>query len=138
MKFSEKKNNIAALYIAIRKQALLFFLLIAFINTIVFPYIAFIASPSSFKNKVSAESEMCSSLAEYIMEDCLDVVDTTPDSQEEDINDIEKLFDEVDFIHQLNSSLSFRTGIHEIKKYMQDRYPLMLSCYHSPTPPPEC
>jgi hypothetical protein len=138
MKFSMSKINLTGGYKAIGKPVLLVFLLLNFINTILFPTVFLVARYSTSQCQLMAESENPSSLTEYLLEDCLHVYDATSGEQEKDINDLEKLFDEeIDLYSQVSSYLYLRTEINKSKKYSQDKYPLTLSCYLSSTPPPE-
>jgi hypothetical protein len=138
MKFSKKKYTTSTLLKVASKQVLLFFLLISFLNTTVFPSLFLTNWQTTNLEQLSTELEGCASLAEFILEDCLDIVDITSDYRKNDSNDIEELSDEINLLNHAEIVISFHTSIYEIKSYRQKKYPLMLCWYHSPTPPPEC
>lgn len=131
-------TKLTAFYKTISKQVVLFSLLFAFINTIVFPSLILVAKQSNLKTLISAESERTSTLAEYILEGYLQVCDSTADDKEDDIKDVEKLFDEVDLLNHIHTRMVFQKGNCDVIKYIQDKYPLKFFSYNSPTPPPEC
>ena len=138
MNFKGNQTKDRIFYKAIGKQVVLFSLLVTFINTIVFPSFFLVVKHSSLSCQISATPECASSLTEYLLEDYLEVYDSTSDTKEEDIKDLEKLFDEVDLLNYPSSHMAFHQGVYTIKKYAPDKYPLRVFCYSSPTPPPEC
>ena len=138
MSFRGNTTKLIAYYKVVSKQFTLFFLMIAFINTIIFPSVLLVVNHSTIQSQLSAESQGTSSLAEYILEDYLQICDSTTDAKEEDVEDLEKLYDEVDLLHYTNAVMLFHRDMSENNTYTQDKYPLRFFCYSSPTPPPEC
>lgn len=138
MNFKGNQTKDRIFYKAIGKQFVLFSLLLTFINTVVFPSFFLVVKQSNLSCQIGAEPKCTSSLTEYLLEDYLQVYDSTSDMNEEDITDLEKLFDEIDLLNYPNSHMGFHQGVYTIKKYAPDKYPLRLFCYSSPTPPPEC
>jgi hypothetical protein len=138
MKFHIRKNKAADFIIATSKQVLLFFLLISFLNTSLFPSLFFAHRQCDSRELLTSEPESFFSLTEYILEDCLDIYDVTPNNRKNDISDIEELCDEVDLLNHSATNIHFWADTHKIHTYMQEKYPLLLSCFFSSSPPPEC
>jgi hypothetical protein len=138
MKFFNSKNKTSALFIATSKQVLLFFLLISFLNTSLFPSLFLAHRQCNGIEVLTSESESCFSLTEYLLEDCLDIYDITPNSRKNDLSDIEELYDEVDLLNHSATNIHFWADAHKTNTYMQGKYPLLLSCFFSYNPPPEC
>lgn len=138
MKLRINKTRLTDLYQVMGKQVLLFFLLFNFINTMVFPTVMSVSRASVFKSQLTSALENPSSLTEFILEECLQVDDATPDEQERDISDLEKLYDEeIDLLDALETGIAFQQGYNETQHYLGLKYPLTFPCSHSSTPPPE-
>lgn len=119
------------------RQGIIYLLLISFLNTIIFPvnfYVIRYISPAI----LYTDSGCNTSLSEYIIEDCLHINDPTPDSGEEDVNDIAAFAQDIDVMHQMHVLSLFSELITEPKKFhMKDNNPICLFIRRS-TPPPEC
>jgi hypothetical protein len=138
MKLRINKTRLTDLYQVMGKQVLLFFLLFNFINTMVFPTVMSVSRASVFKSQLTSALENPSSLTEFILEECLQVDDATPDEQERDISDLEKLYDEeIDLLDALETGIAFQQWYNETQHYLGLKYPLTFPCSHSSTPPPE-
>ncbi len=110
-------------------------LLLCFLNTIVFPHV-----PGAIQKwqTCSPDETNTHSLAELILEDCLDIQVLSPVSPEDDAEDVLKTTDDLDLIDHEGMVIDFaqfveKDTIHNLVNQLPH-----YTFYSSPTPPPEC
>ncbi len=119
------------------KQFVPFVLLIGFLNTALFPSVFVLHKRAKSHAETLCDAQVNTSLTEYILEDCLQIYDPTLDGQEEDVDNLEKLYDEIDLLHSVVPHVYLQSDTDAIKARTCYCCLLICSCYNSSTPPPE-
>lgn len=82
-------------------------------------------------------SECNESFSEYLIEECLELTDPTPDAGEEDIKDIVTFAEDIDLLFQAHLSIIHPTLLTEnLRYYTHDNDPVSMYLGQC-TPPPE-